>query len=141
MQSVDEQLLKLHNYDCITKPILPKNIDIYCFEMKKVSYGWKTVAANWNRLGYISPDQCKPDNVLSVHSTLSKIKQDFIGEYYVRFPALYNVTSPPLIYQVIIECETLEESENVRKILRESYIENSFEFMLKYSYVSDPGFS
>ena len=138
MQSINEKLLRSDNYNLI-KPILPQNIDIYCFEMRKVNYGWKTIASNWNRFGYITPDQCKPDNTLSVHSTLSKIKQDLDGEHYIRFPAINRVTYPSDIYQVIIECETLEESENIRKILREFNSKdnhNSFQFMLDYEYVN-----
>jgi hypothetical protein len=137
MQSTDE---KSHiQCDNIINPIIPKNIDINCFEMKKVNFGWKTIAYNWNRSGYIIPDQCNPNNVLKEHSTLTKIKNDFIGEYYIRFVIDYpiRVTAPSTIYQVIIECETLKENEDVRKILQENKDRLSFSLMLEYEYVND----
>ena len=135
MQPIDKSYTRGDDYDAI----IPKNIDINCFEMKKVNFGWKTIAYSWNRSGYIIPDRCNSNIVLKEHSTLTKIKNDFIGEYYVRFVALmgYHLTAPSTIYQVIIECETQEESENVRKILQKNKDHLSFSFMLEYEYVND----
>ena len=137
MQPIDKSYTRGDDYDAI----IPKNIDINCFEMKKVNFGWKTIAYSWNRSGYIIPDRCNSNIVLKEHSTLTKIKNDFIGEYYVRFVALMGypirVTAPSTIYQVIIECETQEESENVRKILQKNKDHLSFSFMLEYEYVND----
>ena len=128
---------KLNELDNICDPIIPRGMDIHCFGMKKVGKGWKTISYFWSNTGVLYPYDAKLESVLSQHSTLSKIKDDFaVSEpnNYVICVIEGNLMAPSELYQLIIECQTDEQRDIVNQILRTHHGLN-FTCLLKYVWI------
>lgn len=128
---------KLSELDKLQDPILPQGIDIHCFEMKKVGKGWKTMNYNWHNNGILDPYII--EQVLPQHSTLSKIRKDFVvtlPNHYVICVIDGNLVAPSCIFQLIVECRNQNQYNEVVNILQDQPGLNS-NCLLEYKWVDE----
>ena len=106
--------------DTLADPILPPGLNVHCFEMKKIGKGFKTINYEWHNTGVVF-NYTGNDQILSQHTTLTKIKNDFCSKNDdTLFTCVIdgNLQAPSQIIQLIVECGSLEMKQQVSELLK-----------------------
>jgi hypothetical protein len=131
-QFIEGQLDKSNELE---DPVLPYGINVYCYEMKKIGRGWKTLSQEWSNTGSICNYKgVSDDHVLKGYETLSKIKDKHDGTYTVPFVVDGNLCAPSMIFQIIVDCRSIEEKTKVLEILTGTHKGMNYTTMLQYKY-------
>ena len=111
---------QLYELEKMSDPMLPRGVNIHCFEMQKKGRGWKTLSYEQHRNGNLCNYSGTKTAILNNHTTLSCIKKDFFdvsnNNLYVVLDG--NMSAPSQIFQIVIECRTTDEKNNVSDILQ-----------------------